>query len=110
MTRKEFIAAMRGIGENDQTAADWADYAAESGKSLEQLHAAFYGVHQKYGGEMANLMYLQGPRRYCLYPNEFLLLRQYLDAEGDIGQTRHDYQMRDLPQGQAMCPYQKMGA
>jgi hypothetical protein len=99
MTREEFIKSMHLIDCDENIATEWADWAAATGRSYEHLNTAFYGIHQQYGGELQNLMYLQGPKYVELHPNEFLLQREYLDAEGDIGPSRQDYDMHTQRMG-----------
>lgn len=88
MTRQDFFEKMKQLfPEADEAQATiWADYLEKNQAPFESVHGAFYGVHQQYGGELANLMFITGPRRYCLYPNEFMLAAEYLYGGGAIEQ------------------------
>jgi len=88
MTRHEFTEKMRFLlaNGNRDLAATWAEWLEKNNIPYETMYAAFYGVHQQYGGELANLMFITGPRRYCLYPNEFMLAAEYLYQGGAIEQ------------------------
>jgi hypothetical protein len=87
MTRQEFIEKMRELASgNDYTAAQWCRWLEQHGISYQSMYAAFYGVNQQYGGELAGLMFMAGPRHYCLYPNEFRLAAEYLYQGGAIEQ------------------------
>jgi hypothetical protein len=75
------------IRENGRDA--WIDFCESritAEANLQDLHAAFYGVHQKYGGELSQLLYMQAPRHYCMYPSEFILAAEYLYKGGSIDQ------------------------
>jgi|GEM_PF-1324543 len=88
MTRHEFTEKMRFLlayGNRD-IAATWADWLEKNNIPYETMCAAFYGVRQQYGGELAGLLYMTGPRHYCLYPNEFMLAVEYLYQGGAIEQ------------------------
>ncbi len=88
MTRGEYIEKMRAMLPQADTAQteNWADWLQRHGAGFETMHNAFYGVHQQYGGELAGLLFITGPRRYCLYPNEFMLAAEYLYGGGAIEQ------------------------
>ena len=87
MTRQEFIEKMRELAPGADSVADkWCRFLEEHGVPYEKMYAAFYGVHQQYGGELAGLLFMTGPRRYCLYPNEFMLAAEYLYQGGTIEQ------------------------
>ena len=80
MTREEFIEKIQTLlpGADSAQTAVWADWLKAQDVSYETMHNAFFGVHQQYGGELAGLLYIKGPRHYCLYPNEFMLAAEYL--------------------------------
>lgn len=87
MTRQEFIENTLSMANgNRELAASWADWLEKQAVPYETMFSAFYGVHQQYGGELAGLMFITGPRRYCLYPNEFMLAAEYLYQGGAIEQ------------------------
>lgn len=87
MNKQEFIEKMQNINPGTtQMAVAWADWLGRNGVPFEAMYDSFYGVHQQYGGELANLMFITGPRRYCLYPNEFMLTAEYLYLGGAIEQ------------------------
>lgn len=87
MTRQEFIEKMRELAPcSGDVMEQWLRWLDEHSVPYEQMHAAFYGVHQQYGGELSGLMYLKGPRHYCLHPNEFMLAAEYLYDGGTIEQ------------------------
>lgn len=87
MTRKEFIEKMRELVPGaDHTAPQWCRWLEQHDVSYQSMHNAFYGVRQQYGGELVGLMYLAGPRHYCLHPNEFRLAAEYLYQGGAIEQ------------------------
>jgi hypothetical protein len=88
MTRQEYIEKMRALLPSADTATtqQWADWLEQQGVPFDAMHSAFYGVHQQYGGELAGLMFMTGPRHYCLYPNEFILAAEYLYGGGTIEQ------------------------
>ncbi len=88
MTRQEYIEKTRALLPSADAAITekWADWLEQQGIPYETMHAAFYGVRQQYGGELAGLMFMTGPRHYCLYPNEFMLAAEYLYGGGAIEQ------------------------
>jgi hypothetical protein len=88
MTRQEFIEKMRALFPHADSvvAAQWAEWLKRQAVPYESMHNAFFGVHQQYGGELAGLLFIVGPRHYCLYPNEFMLAAEYLYQGGAIEQ------------------------
>ena len=87
MTRQEFTEKMRALVPGaDGVSGQWCRWMEEHGVPCERMYAAFYGVHQQYGGELAGLLFMTGPRHYCLYPNEFMLAAEYLYQGGAIEQ------------------------
>ena len=88
MKRFEFAEKMRLLLEQDNPAlaARWAMWLEAQNIPYETMYASFFGIHQQFGGELAGLMYITGPKHYCLYPNEFMLAAEYLYGGGAIEQ------------------------
>lgn len=86
MTGQEFAKRMRALfpQADGSPVAAWAGWLERQGIPYETVCDAFYGIRQQYGGELANLMFIAGPRRYCLCPNEFMLAAEYLYQGGAI--------------------------
>lgn len=106
MTRQEFIEKMRElVPDVDRVSDQWCQWLEQHDMSYQGMHAVFYGVHQQYGGELAGLMYLKGPRHYCLHPNEFMLAAEYLydgGATEQIDERPSHTEKQDCPMCQPM--------
>ena len=104
MERFEFVDKMRLMFENEtpELADRWADWLEKQCVPYKSAYSSFYGIHQQYGGELANLMYITGPRRYGLHPNEFMLAAEYLYDGGTLEQIDERPSLTDK-QNHSMC-------
>jgi len=110
MNKQEFVEKMQElIPGATHMAVDWSDWLYRNGVAYEEMSDSFYGVHQQYGGELSRLLFIKGPRHYCLYPNEFMLAAEYLYNGGAIeqiderpshtGQENNGFEMEMKPRG-----------
>ncbi len=75
MTRQDFIEKMRTLVPGaDAVSGQWCRWLEEHGVPCERMYAAFYGVYQQYGGELAGLLFMTGPAITAFIPTSLCWL------------------------------------